>query len=161
MSNQRPSSLFFMPPRQLQLKIYYKRAFQEEVPTCEVLSAQSVPRLEAGTSRFWSQDDATTQKGLTQNCGRITSTSAFLPLLKTGDSRRVTPAAVLWPVIRPTFYTTGDTIVYDKIYFYTNSEISAWIFFWSVECPVSSQIRTRNLWLPKEDDTTQKGLTRM
>ena len=42
-----------------------------EVPSTELVP--TVPRFEPGTSGFQSEDDTTTQKGLTRKCGRITS----------------------------------------------------------------------------------------
>ena len=47
-----------------------------------------------------------TQKGLIQKCGRITSSTAFLPLLSRGDLYGVIPSTtVLWPVHNPAFYS--------------------------------------------------------
>ena len=124
--------------------------------------------------RFQGEDDTTTQKGLTLKCGRITSVTTFLPLLKRGDLCGVIPSTtVLWPVHNPVpfkqacIYTTEDTIVCDEICIHTNKLqhgffLDILVANCSAECRVSSgsEIRTRDLRFQGEDDTTtQKGLT--
>ena len=71
-----------------------------EVPCAELVP--TVLGFEPGTSGFQSEDDTTTQKGLTRKCGRITSATTYLPLLKRGDLYGVIPSTtVLWPVHNP------------------------------------------------------------
>ena len=84
--------------------------------------------------RFQGEDDTTTQKGLTRKCGRITSVTTFLPLLKRGDLCGVIPSTtVLWPVHNPVpfkqacIYTTEDTIVCDEICIHTNCSLDSFL----------------------------------
>ena len=86
---------------------------------------------------FQSEDDTPTQKGLTQKCGRITSVTTFLPLLKTG---------LVWSdsIYHSAVACTQSCSVYTGLHLYSrrhhtlikyvSTQIAEWIPSWQVFC---------------------------
>ena len=71
--------------------------------------------LNPDLSGFQSQDDTITQKDLTQKCGRITSTTTLILLLKTGDLCGVILSTrVLWPVHNPVSFQLNRPELYNR-----------------------------------------------